>query len=118
MYLDNQRWCMSRVHKLGDVKTDEDGNYKVLISSSETTETWKFVLRNNRVVLIHGRSGAQCGTLFGEARTLAEGLLLEAARKEREILAANRKKKEVVVQISSRRKDKTWHNKYGIAGTD
>ena len=108
---------MSRVHKLGDVKKDNDGNYKILISSSETTETWKFILRKDRVILVHGRNGAKCGTLFIEARSLAEGLLLEAARKERDVIAAE-KKSGVVVQISSRKKERTWHDKYGIAGTD
>lgn len=106
---------MSRVKKWGDVTKDEDGNLKILVASDETTETWIFRLVNNMVVLIQGRSGALCGTLFLEARSLAEGLLFEAARNERRIALAN-KEKDNVVHISSSKKRRTWHDEYGIAG--
>lgn len=104
---------MSRVHVLGVVGEEPNGDLKVLISCSETPETWKFVLRNNLVILVSGRTGAECGSLFSEARTLAEGELHKAARISREIATTD---PETVVRIS--RKQKTWHDTYGIAGTD
>ncbi len=108
---------MSRVKKWGDVTKEKDGTFKILVASDETTETWTFRLVNNIAVLIQGRNGALCGTLFLEARSLAEGLLFEAARNDRRITLANQEKNNVV-QISSHKKRRTWHDEYGIAGTD
>lgn len=92
---------MSRVHILGVVKKDDDGNLRVLISCSETPETWKFKLRGSVVVLEHGRPGSECGTLFSDARTLAEGELHKAARVAREIEASG---SENVVKIEHSRR--------------